>query len=165
MFFWYYLWSWLSQTSLLHLYIQSENLSNESLSIISKIDSMGGTIKAIESGWIQNEIAKSAYDYQLKVDAGENIIVGVNKFETEETISPDLHEISSNLVQKQINKVKHFKSNRDNQSVNQAKSSLILACKGTQYLIPEILNCVKCECTLGEITEAMKSVFGEYQSN
>jgi methylmalonyl-CoA mutase N-terminal domain/subunit len=143
----------------------TENLFNETLSIINKIDSMGGTIKAIESGWIQNEIAKSAYDYQIKVDAGENIIVGVNKFETKETISPDLHEISSNLVQKQINKVKHFKSNRDNQSVNQAKSSLTHACKGTHNLMPEILNCIKCECTLGEITEAMKSVFGEYQSN
>ena len=68
-------------------------------------------------GWIQNEIAKSAYDYQLKIDSGEKIIVGVNKYEEDEESELNLQEISQTLVSNQINRVKEFKQNRDNNYV------------------------------------------------
>tara|TARA_Y100000588_G_C14281508_1_gene937682 strand:+ start:6287 stop:7783 length:1497 start_codon:yes stop_codon:yes gene_type:complete len=141
----------------------TDKLVNEAMDIISKIDELGGTVSAIESGWIQSEIAKSAYDYQLKIDSGEKIIVGVNKYEEDEESDPNLQKISESLVSDQINSVKKFKKNRDNNYVKKVLKNLESKCKSTENLIPSIIDCVKSDCTLGEITQTMKSVFGEYQ--
>ena len=141
----------------------TDKLVNEAMDIISKIDQLGGTVSAIESGWIQSEIAKSAYDHQLKIDSGEKIIVGINKYQEDEELEPNLQEISESLVSNQINSVKKFKQNRDNNYVKKVLNDLENKCKSTENLIPSIINCVKGDCTLGEITQTMKSVFGEYQ--
>ncbi len=140
----------------------TDNLVEESMEIIEKIDSLGGTVKAIENGWIQNEIAKSAYDYQLKVDSGEKIIVGVNKYDKEEDPTSILHEISTSFVNAQIQRVKELKQNRDNDHAKMTLEQLTEKSKGNENLIPHIIDCVKSECTIGEITRAMKTVFGEY---
>jgi methylmalonyl-CoA mutase N-terminal domain/subunit len=140
----------------------TDKLVEESMEIIEKIDSLGGTISAIESGWIQNEIAKSAYDYQLKVDSGEKIIVGVNKFDDEEKSESTLHKISTSTVSDQIKKVKELKQTRDNDKVKSTLKVLSEICKGNENLIPYIITCVKSECTIGEITQAMKTIFGEH---
>ena len=141
----------------------TDKLVNEAMDIISKIDQLGGTVSAIESGWIQSEIAKSAYDHQLKIDSGEKIIVGVNKYEEDEGSDLNLQEISESLVSDQIKSVKKFKQNRDNNYVKKVLKNLESKCKSTENLIPSIIDCVKSDCTLGEITQTMKSVFGEYQ--
>ena len=140
----------------------TEDLVSESLEIIEKIDSLGGTVQAIEKGWIQNEISKSAYDYQLKVDSGETIIVGVNNFDEDEDIVSNVHEISTLSVNTQIKKVKILKQNRDSEGVEKTLGVLTEKCKGDENLIPHFIDCVKSECTIGEITQVMKKVFGEY---
>jgi len=140
----------------------TEELVSESLEIIEKIDSLGGTVQAIEKGWIQNEISKSAYDYQLKIDSGETIIIGVNKFDEEDDIVSNFHEISTLSVNTQIKKVKKLKQNRDNERVEKTLEVLTEKCKGDENLIPYLIDCVKSECTIGEITQVMKNVFGEH---
>ncbi len=140
----------------------TEELVSESLEIIEKIDSLGGTVQAIEKGWIQNEISKSAYDYQLKVDSGETIIVGVNKFDEEDDIISNLHKISTLSVNAQVKKVKELKQNRENDRVEKTLEILTEKCKGDGNLMPHIIDCVKSECTIGEITQVMKNVFGEH---
>ncbi len=141
----------------------TSDLVEEAMEIIQKIDSIGGTTSAIESGWIQNEIAKSAYDYQLKVDSGEKIIVGVNKYQDEEKNESSLHEISRAAISEQIKQLKELKINRDNEKAKRTLEILTNKCKGDDNLIPFIIDCVKSECTIGEITQAMKTVFGEHQ--
>jgi len=140
----------------------TNELVSESSKIIEKIDSLGGTVQAIERGWIQNEIAKSAYDHQLKVDSGETIIVGVNKFDEEDDIISNLHEISTLSVNAQVKKVKELKQNRENDRVEKTLEVLTEKCKGDENLMPHIIDCVKSECTIGEITQVMKNVFGEH---
>jgi methylmalonyl-CoA mutase N-terminal domain/subunit len=141
----------------------TEELVSESLEIIEKIDSLGGTVQAIEKGWIQNEISKSAYDYQLKVDSGETTIVGVNKFDEDEDVVSNLHEISTLSVNTQIKNVKKLKQSRDNLRVKKTLEILTEKCRGNENLLPHIIDCVKSECTIGEITQVMKNVFGEHQ--
>ena len=140
----------------------TDKLVEESMEIIDKIDSLGGTVQAIESGWIQNEIAKSAYDYQLKVDSGGKIIVGVNKYNEKEDTTSNLHEISTSSVNAQIQRVKELKQNRDNNYAKKTLEQLTEKSKGNENLIPQIINCVESECTIGEIAQAMKTVFGEH---
>ena len=144
-----------------------EKLTNDlvegAMEIIEKIDSIGGTASAIESGWIQNEISKNAYDYQLKVDSGEKIIVGVNKYQDEEKNESSLYEISKSAISEQIKQLKELKINRDNEKAKRTLEILTNKCKGDDNLIPFIIDCVKSECTIGEITQTMKTVFGEHQ--
>ena len=111
---------------------------------------------------IQNEISKSAYDYQLKVDSGEIIIVGVNKFDEDEDIVSNHHDISTLSVNTQIKKVKELKQTRNNERVKKTLEVLTEKCKGDENLIRHIIDCVKSECTIGEITQVMKNVFGEH---
>ena len=98
----------------------------------------------------------------MKVDSGETIIVGVNKFDEEDDILSNFHEISTLSVNTQIKKVKELKQNRDNERVKKTLEVLTEKCKGDENLIPHLMDCVKNECTIGEITQVMKNVFGEH---
>jgi len=133
--------------------------------IIKQIDEIGGIIAAIEAGWIQNEISKSAYEYQKSVDQKETIVVGVNKFVEEETIKPELLNIDPEATKNQIETLKKFKNNRDIKLVESSLTKLLNAAQGTDNLFPLVLDCVKNKCTLGEISETLKNVFGEYNQN
>lgn len=143
-----------------------EDLTNqlevEAEAIIIEIDKMGGAVKAIENGWIQNEIAQSAYTYQAKVDGGDQIIVGVNKFMSDEMDETGLLSIDPSAVKDQINRVTDFKTKRNNDHVQNRLNELKSTAAHTDNLLPVIIDCVKHECTLGEISDTLRSVFGEY---
>ncbi|HDY76181.1 MAG TPA: methylmalonyl-CoA mutase, partial [Candidatus Marinimicrobia bacterium] len=119
-------------------------------------------VAAIEKGWIQNEIARSAYEYQQNVDSGEQIIVGVNKYQSDEDVNPNLLTIDQQAVEKQIQRVKDFKSKRNNDHVNNRLSELKTIASGSDNIMPAIIECVKHNCTLGEISDALRLIFGEY---
>ncbi len=140
----------------------TDQLESEATKLIEKIDSMGGAVTAIERGWIQNEIARSAYRFQRGVDDGRQIIVGVNKFSSEKEEETHLLEIDHEAIENQKKRVKIFKANRNGIHIQNRLTELENAAVGQENLIPFIIECVKQKCTLGEISDALRVVFGEY---
>ena len=140
----------------------TSDLEDEAMSIIEEIDAMGGTISAIETGWVQNEIAKSAYAYQKSIDSEKTKIVGVNTYVDDGEPEPVLQEIDQISVRNQIEGVKAVKKNRDNDTVNTKLSKLETHAKSQKNLMPAIIDCVRAECTLGEIADVFRKQFGEF---
>lgn len=126
------------------------------------VDEMGGAIAAIESGYFQDEISRSAYDHQRKVESGDQIIVGLNKFQGEGTTLPEILQLEEAATERQLKRLEAVKAARNQQAVDKALTNLSQAAQGDQNLMPFILGAVKVYATLGEITDALRSVFGEY---
>jgi methylmalonyl-CoA mutase N-terminal domain/subunit len=129
---------------------------------IDKIDAMGGSVNAIEQGYMQNEIAEAAYLHQLEVEEGSRIIVGVNKFTQQTEAINDGFAIDESIRTVQTIKLNALKAERNNQAVSVALDNLKEAAKGTANLMPFILAAVEAYATLGEVSDAMRTVFGEY---
>lgn len=144
-----------------------ETLTNEIESkakdYIQKIDALGGMIKAIEEGYVQKEIANSAYTYQKDVENKERIIVGVNQFSTDESLVCDLLRVNAEVEKVQKQKLDKVKHERDSAITEKALSNLKKAAEGTENLIPPVLEAVKAYATLGEIADVLRGVFGEYR--
>lgn len=129
-----------------------------------KIDAMGGMIAAIERGFPQKEIQEAAYRYQQAVDRREKIIVGVNEYVVEkEPIEVPILYIDESVAEIQKERLRRLRARRDNAKVQRALDALKEAARGTENTMPYILECVRAYATLGEICEALKEVFGEYQ--
>ncbi|MBW6486222.1 MAG: methylmalonyl-CoA mutase family protein [Syntrophobacterales bacterium] len=143
-----------------------EALTNEierkSLEYIRKIDEMGGAIKAIAAGYIQKEIADAAYQYQKDIEAKNQIIVGINQYQTEEVPLRDVLRIKPEVEEYQKQKLARVKAERDNAKVAETLAALKKAAQGEDNVIPLILNAVKAYATLGEISDTLREVFGEY---
>ena len=146
-----------------------EELTNDfvkdSMKIIENIDGMGGAVSAIEKGWIQNEIARSAYEYQKEVDSKKRIIVGVNQFDEKEDIEPDILEIDANKVKKQVESLIILKESRNNDQVKNQLTQLKTIAQSNDNVIPSLISCAKNDCTLGEISDSLRNVFGEHQDH
>jgi methylmalonyl-CoA mutase N-terminal domain/subunit len=144
-----------------------ETLTNEiekgAMEYIEKIDAMGGAIKAIETGYIQGEIAESAYQYQREIEGKRRIIVGVNQFQIEEKPLKDILRIQPEVELYQKEKLSKVKRERDNGKVKEILASLKKAAQGTDNLLPPILEAVRAYATLGEISDTLREVFGEYR--
>lgn len=130
--------------------------------LIAKIDAMGGSVAAIESGFMQDEIAKSAYAYQKEIESGEKIIVGVNKFTINEPPTNIAFKIDDSIRQVQIEKINTLKQNRDAAKVAACIDAIIAAAKGTDNIMPLVVEAVENKATLGEISNALRLVFGEF---
>ena len=143
----------------------TDTIEKEANDIIKSLENMGGVIEGIESGWIQNQIAQSASRYQESIDSKERIIIGVNEFKTDVIKDNKTMEIDESSVNIQLKRLKKFKKTRDNSSVKEKLNSLHKNAKGSQNLIPSIIECVKSNCTIGEISDQLRHTFGEYQSN
>jgi methylmalonyl-CoA mutase N-terminal domain/subunit len=129
---------------------------------INKIDAMGGSVKAIEQDYIQQEIAASAYRYQQEIESGDRVIVGVNRFTQEEAAAVNVFRVDDSIRKHQVEKINRLKNERDNTAVKAALQNLSDAAKGKQNLMPFILTAVECYATLGEIADVLRGVFGEY---
>jgi methylmalonyl-CoA mutase N-terminal domain/subunit len=140
----------------------TREMEAEAKSYIRKIDDMGGMVRAIELGFPQKEIADSAYWYQKAVDAKEKIVVGVNAFEMEHEPIP-LLEIDEAVVRQQLARLRAVKKGRGQAAVKRALSDLKKAAGDDRNLMPYLLKCVKTYATLGEIMDALKDVYGEYE--
>jgi methylmalonyl-CoA mutase N-terminal domain/subunit len=130
---------------------------------INKIDELGGVIKAIETGYIQNEIQNSAYQYQKDVEKGEQVVVGLNKFTVEEKPLGNLLRVDPEKERFQKEKLSKVKAERDNSAVQTALKKLQAAAQGADNLLPLTLEAVKVYATLGEIADVLRGVFGEYR--
>ena len=146
-----------------------ETLTNEieeqALEYIEKIDKLGGAPRAIEKGFIQQEIQNSAYQYQKEIEEGKRIVVGVNKFQIEEESSKGLLKVDPEVGRRQVEKLKKLKETRDNQKAKANLDALESAAKTETDLMPYILDCVKSYVTLGEICNVLRSEFGEYKES
>jgi methylmalonyl-CoA mutase N-terminal domain/subunit len=129
---------------------------------INKIDAMGGSVKAIEADYMQQEIAASAYQYQNDIESGEKVLVGVNRFTQQEEIQPNVFRVDDEIRRKQIEKIQRLKAERNNDDVSQALQNLSAAAKGENNLMPYILTAVECYATLGEIADTLRNIFGEH---
>jgi methylmalonyl-CoA mutase N-terminal domain/subunit len=145
-----------------------ENLTKEieekSWELIQQIDQMGGSVAAIETGFMQNKIAESAYAYQKAIESNEKIIVGVNQYRNDSEIDIPILKINESIRQEQIQQLKELKNNRDAQKVSNSLTAIKNAAKGSANLMPLVIEAVEAHCTLGEISDALRNVFGEYQS-
>lgn len=141
----------------------TDELEAKAFDYIKKIDAMGGSVQAIESGYIQNEIASASYQYQQSVQNGTRIIVGVNKFEMEEPPFDKHLTIDDSIREVQIAKLKKLRAERDEKKVTQCINSIEQSAKENTNLMPFIIDAVENYCTLGEVADAMRKVFGEYK--
>ena len=141
----------------------TSQLEAEALKLIEKIDAMGGSVAAIEQGFIQNEIARSAYEYQKKIESNEKVIVGVNKFVAKEEAQNDLFKIDDSVQKYQIEKLKKVKTERDNENVKQLLTKLDAVARSSENLMPTVIECVEAYASLGEIADVLRKVYGEYQ--
>ncbi len=130
--------------------------------IINQIDDIGGAISAIENGFIENEITRSAYEYQRQVEEKEKFVVGVNIHDKEDLTEQHIQDIDSKKIDFHINRLKDLKSKRDNIKVQSSLDTLKIIAKTDENVMPQIIKCVMSKCTLGEISDALRKVYGEY---
>ena len=144
-----------------------ESLTNEmekqAMAYITKIDEMGGIIKAIEAGYPQREIAEASYQYQRQVESGQKTIVGVNKYVMPGEAPIPLLKIPPEVEARQLERLAEVKRTRDGKAVTSALRNLTAKARTGENLMPAILDCVRAYCTLEETGDAMKEVFGEYR--
>ena len=144
-----------------------ENLTDEveqkAWELVNKMDAMGGSVNAIEQGFMQDEIARSAYEYQRNIENGSKIIVGVNKFTVDKEAPIPGFKIDDSIRQLQIEKLIVLKSKRDNNKVSECLKSITAASKDGTNLMPLVIEAVENYCTLGEISDTLRKVFGEYK--
>ncbi len=141
----------------------TQEVENAAWQLIEKIDAMGGSVSAIEEGFIQDEIARSAYEYQKQIETGEKIIVGVNKFQVRQEESIPVFKIDDSIRTIQSNKLQQLKSNRNPAKVDQCLQYLNDKATGGENIMPAVVEAVENKCTLGEIADTLREVFGEYK--
>ena len=129
-----------------------------------RIDAIGGALKAIEQGYIQREIQQSAYHWQLSVDCGDRVVVGVNRFQVNEELEWDRLHVDLAIGERQMARLQALRERRDNESVSAALALLGVGARSDVNLMPLILDAVEKYATLGEICDVMRGVFGEYQA-
>jgi len=143
----------------------TDQIERKAKEYIEKIDSLGGVIPAIESGYIQGEIQKAAYDYEKEIEDGSRIIIGVNKFTVDEDSKPELLKINEKIQEEQIKFLTSVKEKRENNVVVEKLSALKKAAQSDDNLIPFIVEAVKVYASIGEICDSLRDVFGEYKEN
>lgn len=144
-----------------------ESLTNEveekARELIQKIDAMGGSVSAIEAGFMQDEIARSAYEYQRNIENGSKIIVGVNKFTVDKEEPVPGFKIDDSIRTIQSEKLKHLKTKRSSEQVERCLLQIKKAAEENTNLMPAVIEAVEQYCTLGEIADVLRRVFGEYR--
>ncbi len=144
-----------------------EALTNEiearATEYLSKIEALGGMLKAIERGYVQAEIQNAAYEYQRAVDQGEAVVVGMNRFSVDEEKSVPIQRIDESLEPKQIERLRALRARRDTQRWQESLRQVEDAARSGANLMPRILTAVEALATVGEISDTLRRVFGEYQ--
>jgi len=143
----------------------TDSIEQDVFTYLATVDELGGAVKAIEMGYFQNEIGNSAYQYQQAIERGERIVVGQNKFVESEEAPPEILHLGTEAAQAQLDALKSVKANRDQGVVDVSLSNLKAAAQDpAKNLYPYILEAVRSYASIGEISNSLRSVFGEYQS-
>jgi methylmalonyl-CoA mutase N-terminal domain/subunit len=143
----------------------TSEIEQRAVGYIEKIDAMGGALKAIEQGYMQREIQESAYRWQLAVDRGDQVVVGVNQFQIEEALELDRLRVDPAVSERQTARLRALRERRDVEAVSSTLSRLETAARSDENLMDVILDAVEKYATLGEICDIMRGVFGEYQAH
>jgi methylmalonyl-CoA mutase N-terminal domain/subunit len=141
----------------------TNEIESKAYDYLQKIDDMGGAVAAIEAGYIQSEIAQSAYHYQKQIEDKTKIIVGQNKFVINETPLKDLFTVNDSIRKVQIEKINAIKQKRNETLVAQALQNISNAATDGSNLMPHILSAAEGYATLGEIADSLRNVYGEYR--
>ena len=144
-----------------------ESLTNEverlAYEYISRIDEMGGAVAAIESGFQMDEIEEAAYQYTKSIDDDKRVVVGVNKFTVDEEPEPKVFPIDPALEPAQAKRLTAYKANRDGAAVTKSLEALRVAARGSDNLLPVMKDALRAKATLGEVSDALRDVFGVYR--
>ncbi|MDK2919436.1 MAG: methylmalonyl-CoA mutase, N-terminal domain [Candidatus Petromonas sp.] len=144
---------------------KTKEIEEKAMEYIKKIDELGGAPRAIDVGYIQQEIMDAAYDYQKDVETGKRIVVGMNKFQIDEEPPKELLKVDPAVGELQKEKLAKLRAERDNDAVKEKLEALRKACEGDDNVMPYIIDAVKAYATLGEVCGVMREVFGEYQQS
>ncbi len=143
----------------------TQELEEEARAYFRRIEDLGGVIPAIRMGFFQREIAEASYRYQREVDEGQRVVVGVNSYVLEEPIEIPILRVdpSGEGYRRQVERLRQLRRERDNRQVARCLRRLEQACRGQENVMPHLIEAVKAYCTLGEICDVMRHVFGTYQ--
>ena len=139
-----------------------QSLEKEALKYIQRIDEMGGSVAAIEQGFMQTEIANASYKYQRTVETKEKIIVGVNQFTEEEKAPVDLLRVDDSIRKVQAEKLEKLRAKRNNDAVVSCLRNIKNAAREDKNLMPFVIEAVENYATLGEIADSLREIYGEY---
>jgi methylmalonyl-CoA mutase N-terminal domain/subunit len=140
----------------------TDRIEKEAREYIAKIDAMGGALAAIEQGYMQQEMGRSAYQIQKEIEVGERVVVGVNKFASEEAETAEYLKLDPVAGEKQCRRLAELKQNRDSAAVAETLAALRQAAQGSENLMPYLIAAAKTYATLGEMCNVLRDVFGEY---
>jgi len=141
----------------------TDEMEKRALEYIRRIDEMGGIVRAVEEGYPQKEIGESAYRYQREVEEGERLIVGVNAFQSDREEPIQILKIDEKVAEDQVARLKQVRSERNAAAVSKALAKVEAACRGSDNLMPPVLEAVKAYATLGEICDVFRKVWGQYR--
>ncbi len=141
----------------------TDRIEREAREYIRRIDGFGGMVKAIEAGYPQREIADAAYAYQQQVDRGEKTVVGVNRYQVPEERPPDLLRVPLEVEQRQADRVRRVKREREGAAARAALQRVRAAAESGENLMLPLVAAVKAMCTVGEISDVYREVFGQYR--
>ncbi len=141
----------------------TDEIEKRALEYLDRIDQMGGIIRAVEEQFPQKELAESAYRFQREIERGERLIVGVNAFAVEKEEPVDLLKIDERVTREQVDRLQRLRSRRDGAAVRRALEGVEAAARGTDNLMPPVLEAVKAYATLGEICDVFREVWGRYR--
>jgi methylmalonyl-CoA mutase N-terminal domain/subunit len=141
----------------------TNEIENGAVALLDRIEAAGGTLAAIEQGLIQRAIQESAYRAQQQVDAGESTVVGVNAFATDSVTNIEVMSLDPEIERRQVERVRAVRASRDAHAWRTALDQVVAAARGSDNLVPPIVRAVEAQATVGEIADAMRSVFGEHK--
>ena len=143
----------------------TDEIESKAREYVAKIDAMGGMVRAIEAGYPQREIQQAAYEYQQSIERGERVVVGVNRYVEKTGSVPPLLRIDPEIEKGQVQRLAALRARRDSARVKAVLEAVEAAARSERNLLPAILDAVKAYSTVGEISDALRRVFGQYQES
>jgi methylmalonyl-CoA mutase N-terminal domain/subunit len=146
-------------------YVESltDAVEEEAWAYIRQIDALGGSVRAIEERFMQHEIEEAAFRYQREIEREERVIVGVNRYVTDEDPDMELHSVDESVRDRQTERLNELKGSRDNGAVKKALAALERAAEGTENLLYPMKEALANLATLGEVSDTLREVFGQYR--
>jgi methylmalonyl-CoA mutase N-terminal domain/subunit len=146
-----------------HVEKLTNDIEDGARELLTRIEAAGGTLAAIEAGYIQRQVQESAYKAQLAIDSGESVVVGVNRYATDDASSIEVFQVDPQLEKQQVHRVRRVREVRNTGVWNAALDAVRAAAKGSDNLVPPIIAAVEAHATVGEIADTLREVFGEYR--
>jgi methylmalonyl-CoA mutase N-terminal domain/subunit len=141
----------------------TDELERQAAAYLDRVDAMGGAVAAIEAGFYQDEIHESAFRMQQAIEAGDRVVVGVNRFQVGEAPPPELQRIGDEEVERQLGRIRELRARRDGEAVRRALDAVKETAAGTGNVLPPMKEALRACATLGEVSDVLRGVFGEFR--